>query len=131
MSPANVEVIRRAIESFASDAEAWIGTLDPAIRWYPEEEGHAVVLGHNAVLRSRERWLETFEEGTLRFEIEELRGEGQNLMSALREWGRGRGSGIEIEGRTYSHWKVRNGKIVYVYEYATRDEALEAAGLSE
>ena len=32
---------------------------------------------------------------------------------------------------TDAHWKVRNGKIVYCYEYRTRDKALEAAGLSE
>jgi hypothetical protein len=35
------------------------------------------------------------------------------------------------EDRVYVHWKLRNGRIVYVYEYADRAEALEAAGLSE
>jgi hypothetical protein len=29
------------------------------------------------------------------------------------------------------HFKLRDGKVVYVYEYANRAEALEAAGLSE
>jgi ketosteroid isomerase-like protein len=131
MAEENAEIVRRAIESFAIDAEAWIGTLDPAIRWYPEEEGQALVFGHQGVLRSRERWLETFQQGTLRVEIEELRGQAENVMSAVRERGHGRASGIEIDGRTYSHWKLRNGKVVYVYEHTTREEALEAAGLSE
>jgi hypothetical protein len=36
-----------------------------------------------------------------------------------------------VEDHDYAHWKVHNGKIVYCREYGTRDEALEAAGLSE
>ena len=53
------------------------------------------------------------------------------MFSVLREWGRGRGSGIVVEDHDYAHWKVRDRKIVYCYEYRTRDEALEAAGLRE
>jgi hypothetical protein len=29
------------------------------------------------------------------------------------------------------HWKLLDGRMVYLYEYADRDEALKAAGLSE
>jgi hypothetical protein len=29
------------------------------------------------------------------------------------------------------HWKLREGRMVYLYEYPDRDEALRAAGLSE
>jgi hypothetical protein len=131
MSQENVEVVRRAIESFQNEVETWLDTLDPAVRWYPEEEHHSVLLGRDAARRSRDRWCETFEDGTYGVEIEELRGKGESVFSALREWGRGWGSGIDIETHTYAHWKVRKGKIVYCYEYATRDEALEAAGLRE
>ena len=28
------------------------------------------------------------------------------------------------------HWKLREGRLVYLYEYMDRDEALQAAGLS-
>ena len=127
----NLAVVRRAIESFENDVETWLDTLDPAVEWYPEEEHQALLLGPNAALRSRERWRETFQGGTYGIEIEELRGNGENVFSALREWGRGWGSGIEVETHTYAHWKVRHGKIVFCYEYGTRNEALEAAGLSE
>jgi hypothetical protein len=127
----NLAVVRRNIESFGDDVETWLDTLDPSIRWYPEEEHHALLRGREAALRSRERWRETFAEGTHGAEIEELRGQGENVFSALREWGQGWGSGIGVETHTYAHWKVRNGKIVYCYEHTTRAEALEAAGLSE
>jgi hypothetical protein len=53
------------------------------------------------------------------------------VLSVLREWGRGRGSGIVVEDHDYAHWKARNGKIVYCCEYGTRAEALEAAGLEK
>jgi hypothetical protein len=45
--------------------------------------------------------------------------------------GRGVRSGVEVDLRVYQHFKLRDGKIVYLYEYADRGEALEAAGLSE
>jgi ketosteroid isomerase-like protein len=131
MSQENMEVVRRAIETFPTDVEAWLDTMDPAIRWYPLEEGHSLVLGREAARRCRERWMETFDKESHRGELTELRGEGENVFAAVYEWGRGRGSGIEIEGGVYIHYKVRNGKIAYCYEYANRDEALEAAGLSE
>ena len=62
----------------------------------------------------RERWRETFQEGTYGLEIQELRGNGEKVFSVLREWGRGRGSGIVVEDHDYAHWKARNGKIVYL-----------------
>jgi ketosteroid isomerase-like protein len=37
---------------------------------------------------------------------------------------------LEVDQRFYMHWRLREGKIVYLYEYADRDEALEAGGLS-
>ena len=131
MSQENVEVVRRAIEAFPTDPDAWLDTMDPRIRWYPQEEGNPLVLGHEAALRCRERWMETFAEESHNAEIMELRGEGETVFAAVYERGQGRGSGIEIEGGAYMHYKVRDGKIVYCYEYATRDEALEAAGLRD
>jgi ketosteroid isomerase-like protein len=56
---------------------------------------------------------------------------GENVLAAVRIRGRGRRSGIPVDNRVYLHFKVRNGKIVYCYEYESRDEALEAAGLRE
>jgi hypothetical protein len=52
-------------------------------------------------------------------------------MSTVYVTAQGTGSGVQIEDRVYVHWKLRNGRIVYVYEHANRAEALEAAGLSE
>ena len=64
-------------------------------------------------------------------EAEELRSDGENVFAVIHVSGRGRGSGIEIDDRAYIHFKVRDGRIVYCYEYADKAEALEAAGLHE
>ena len=127
----NVEVVRRFFQTYATGAEAWADTLDPAVRWHVLEERHALVLGREAVVRAQERWLEAFDAQSYRDEVEELMGQGENVLAAVRIRGRGRRSGIPVDNRVYLHFKVRDGKIVYCYEYETRDEALEAAGLGE
>jgi ketosteroid isomerase-like protein len=43
----------------------------------------------------------------------------------------GRGSGVEVEHRQPAVWTIREGKIIRVVFYAMREEALEAAGLSD
>jgi ketosteroid isomerase-like protein len=54
-----------------------------------------------------------------------------SVVACLHLTGRGKASGVEVDLRIYGHFKVRDGKIVYLYEYADRSEALEAAGLRE
>ena len=131
MSEENLQVVRRAVETYGNDVEAWLELLDPAIRWYVHEERHALVLGRDAARRAHDRWMETFDKETYRAELEELRGEGEDVFAIVHVWGQGWGSGIEIDDRNFAHFKVRNGKIIYCYEYESREEALEAAGLSE
>ena len=131
MSEENVEIVRRSLESFEPNVEAWLETLDPDVKWYVREERHALVVGHEAALRARERWRETYDPESYRFEIEELKGEGENVFAVVGVWGEGSLSGIPFETAYYVHAKVRGDKVVYMYEHDTRDEAFEAAGLRE
>jgi ketosteroid isomerase-like protein len=131
MSEENTEIVRRHLESFEGDVETWLETFDPAVRVYPLEERHALVLGRQAVLRARERWLETWDRESYDWKIEELKGRGGDVVSVTHITSQGRSSGAEVDARVWAHWKLRDGKIVYCYEYATRAEALEAAGLRE
>ena len=127
----NFELVRRCLATFEADPEAWLETLDPAIEWYPEEERHDLIHGREAAKRARDRWMETFSEGSHRYEIEELAGRGETVFSGICEYAEGAFSGIEIESRVYHHWKIRNGKVAYIYETSDRSEALERAGLQE
>ena len=129
MSQENVEIVRRSIEAFQHDEEAWLSTSDPAFEWHPIEEGHIPSRGHEAAIGVRRRWLESWE--SFQIDVEEMRDGTDSVVACLHLTGRGKASGVQVDLRIYIHFKLRDGKIVYVYEYADRSEALEAAGLRE
>jgi ketosteroid isomerase-like protein len=127
MSQENVEVVLRSIEAFEHDEKAMLSTLDPAVEWYPIEDGHILSRGHEAAAGVRRRWLESWKGHQI--DLEEMEDGGDSVVACLHLTGRGKGSGVEVDLRVYQHFKLRDGKIVYLYEYADRGEALEAAGL--
>ena len=127
MSKENVEVVLRAIQAFGHDEEAWLSAIDPGIEWYPIEEGHSLSRGHEAAIRVRRSWLENWEGHQI--DAEEMKDGADSVVACLHLTGRGKMSGVEVDLRVYQHLKLRDGKIVYVYEYEDRGEALEAAGL--
>jgi ketosteroid isomerase-like protein len=129
MSHENVEIVLRSLQAFEGDEQAWLSTLDPAFEWYPIEEGHVPAHGHEGAVGIRKRWLENWKGH--RIEVEGLKDGGDNVVACLHVSGRGRGSGIEVDLRLHMHWKLRKGRIVYLFEYADEDQALEAAGLLE
>jgi ketosteroid isomerase-like protein len=53
------------------------------------------------------------------------------VVAVLRYGGRAKLSGIETDETFGVVFTIRDGKIARGREYATRDQALEAAGLSE
>jgi ketosteroid isomerase-like protein len=128
MSQENVKVVREAWDAYAGgDYDRIAGFHDPHIVVVTLEDG--AVYGNNAVLANYERWDEAWEgaETTL----EEVIGHGDMVFVAARFHGRGRASGVEVETRLYEVYTVRDGKVLRIDEYATRDEAFEAAGLRE
>ena len=129
MSKENVEIVRRSIAAFEDDEEAWLTAIDPSHVWYPLEEGNIASHGLDAARAIRKRWLEGWESHQI--DVEEILDRGDHVVACLHLRGTGKGSGVEVDRRFYMHWKLRDGKIVYLYEYADRDEALEAAGLAE
>jgi ketosteroid isomerase-like protein len=129
MSQENVEIVRRNVETFEHGEEAWLSTVDPEAEWYPLEEGHSLSRGHEAAIRVRRSWLENWEGHQI--DLEEMKDGADSVVACLHLTGRGKLSGVEVDIRVYMHYKLRDGEIVYVYEYEDRGEALEAAGLSE
>jgi ketosteroid isomerase-like protein len=128
MSQENVKVVREAWDAYSGgDYDRIAGFHDPHIVVVTLEDG--AVYGNNAVLANYQRWDEAWEgaETTL----EEVIGHGDRVFVAARFHARGRASGVEVESRLYDVYTVRDGKVLRIDEYATRDEALEAAGLRE
>jgi ketosteroid isomerase-like protein len=76
-----------------------------------------------------ERWASAFEELTVTFE--EIIDAGDQVLVVAHHQGRGRKSGVTVDTRFYEVYTLREGKVSRVDEYTEREEALEAAGLSE
>ncbi len=108
--------------------EFWHPEIDwRAIEGAPDDIG--VFRGHAAMRHYYEQWFETFAE--LRAEIEDVVEAGEQVVVALHVIGKMADSEAEIDMRVGIVYTVRNGLIVRGREYATREQALEAAGLRE
>ena len=135
MSQENVEIVKVAYEALAS------GGLDPfmehftddieyrSIEGAPDEDGP--IHGKQAVRAWLQEWIDMFD--GFRIELVELiDADGDAVVEAERYGGRAkRGSGVETESALWTVFNIRDGKIARGREYATREQALEAAGLSE
>ena len=131
MSQENVEIARDAIEAFNRDGpEAALAWLAPDLEWHdlpdlPDAEVHR---GHRGFLRAFEQF---FGELELYVKVDEIIDHGEQIVVFARNIGRGRGSGAKFEQRIFGVWTLRNRLIVRAVWFRTRDEALEAVGLSE
>ena len=128
MSEENVELVRAAWDAYSrDDYDRIAGFHDPHIVVVTLEDG--ALYGNNAVLANYERWDEAWEGA--KTTLDEVIGHGDRVFVAARFHARGRASGVEVETRLYEVYTVRDGKVLRIDEYATRDEATKAAGLRE
>jgi ketosteroid isomerase-like protein len=122
------QAVRRFIEAFEDSDDAFREALHPEMEWYPIEENRRPTRGIDAALRNRNEWLDTWDEH--RLEVEEVIEGGDDVVLAIHIRARGRGSGVEADIRFYAQFKVRDGKIAYIYDHHERSAAVEAAGLA-
>jgi ketosteroid isomerase-like protein len=133
MSKENPEgIVRHGWDAFnRGDYEACLADIHPSIEWWPASDELIIepYRGHGGYAKL---FAETFEGvPDIQAEIEELFAVGDQVVTCLRFWGRGRESGAPVEVRETHVVRLRDGKIVEVHEYRTRTEAIEAVGLSE
>jgi ketosteroid isomerase-like protein len=67
----------------------------------------------------------------VRFEPRSFTTSGDVIVSEWASTGRGEASGVPIEWTTFAALRMREGKIARAHGFLSRDEALQAAGLSE
>jgi ketosteroid isomerase-like protein len=134
MSKGTVEIVEAAYEGLARgglDAfvEYWAEDLDHrSIEGAPDDRGP--LHGRDAFRAYVQDWIDTFDE--FRIAPIELIDAGQStVVGVLRFGGRAKLSGVEADSTFGVVLKIRDGKIARGREYATRAEALEAAGLSQ
>jgi ketosteroid isomerase-like protein len=132
MSQENVDKTTDFIAAYnRRDFDAAVEFFDPEIEWVlPALQRSDSCRGPEEVKRFWEGLDETFEE--LRLDPQESVDAGDRVAVRLRFYGRGKGSGAEIETEMYHQVTTfRDGTMVRIEYFTTWDEALEAAGLRE
>ena len=131
MSEENVDLVRRGYEYFARTGETDASVYAPDVEWHSavEDPGQEIVHGVEGV----NRLIADVEEAMDDFRTEpfEFLDAGDKVVAGLIHRGRGKGSSAEVEMREWNVFLIREGRIVWVHEYREREDALEAAGLSE
>ena len=132
MSEENVEVVRRFYAAWSGDElPGPTELMDPEIEYVNPDR--AVEPGTRRGLAAFSRAVEKVFEGweTWQMEPEQFRAVGDQVAVVVRYRARGRGSGVEVEGRESALWTVRDGKVVRYAWFHGPADALEAAGLEE
>jgi uncharacterized protein len=132
MSRENVEVVRSLYEAFDSnDTDAATRLTDPDVEWTTAER-----VPHAGTYRGRDRVRQFLEDQRAPFaefliEPEEFFERGDQVVAFLRIRARPAGSDAVVELRIGHLWTVRDGRVLRGWSYPERENALEAAGLSE
>jgi ketosteroid isomerase-like protein len=131
MSGENVEIVRAVMNAFArEDLPAFLPLMDPEINFEPHLAGvEGSYRGHDGVERFFADAFESFEILDANYaDIRDL-GDQVLVLGTLRL--NGRESGVQVENPLAIVARIREGLITYLKDYADRDQALEAAGLSK
>ena len=135
MSKENVGVVQAAADAFARDGvDGWLEYFTDDVDYRAAEgaiDDRGPIHGKDALRAYAEDWTEMFDD--VRFEPVEVIDAGDDTVIAVMRIS-GRPKGTSAEALTLSVAGVntiRDGKIARSREYWTREEALEAAGLSE
>ena len=125
MEPDDVAIVRRAYEAFGrGDMDALMALLHPDIEWRTTDavpfEG--TYRGIDEFLRGMSEWTEPFDDLTTA--VEEMTDVGEQVLVRHRMRGRGRDSGAEVDLVLWQLVSVRDGQLVRMHDYNTREEAL-------
>jgi ketosteroid isomerase-like protein len=137
MSQENVEIVRGLYAAISrGDTRIILDTYDPEVTWdftlspFASVFKRTVYHGHDGLHDFvKERFEEAWDEIT--DELEELIDAGEQVISVVRSGGRGRMSGAKVSRTHAGVWTLHDRKVVQVQWFATRDDALDAAGLRE
>jgi ketosteroid isomerase-like protein len=130
MSEENLEIVRRIFTAFSGgDAAAMLQDMDPDMVLHVDQAGQGVYRGHEGAIKSLADWTEDIDD----FKVvpEEFLDNGDYVVVRTRQTGRGKASGVPMEGLFWFVCQMREGKAVRIHVLPTEQAALEAAGLSE
>jgi ketosteroid isomerase-like protein len=124
MSQADAEKLSQAMAS--GNPEELFALLADDVEWdyvgaFPES---ATYYGPAAVRKFFAQWSGAFD--NFGFAGEDVIDAGDFVLVHLRQWGRGKETGAQVENRSWQVFTFRDGKIVHCRGYPTKAEALDA-----
>ena len=133
MSQQNVELVQRFEDSWTRrDLESALECVDAEMEFdWSASMGplKGTYKGHDGLARFWTEMLDAFEHFSPEM-VEVIECGPEELITVDVVRARGKGSGVEIEARGAMLWTVREGKIVRGKMFHTKEEAIEAVGLS-
>jgi ketosteroid isomerase-like protein len=131
MSHENVEVVRQVYARFSERGELALDLVSSDCEFdasdvMPDMRGTHGVEAAEPLFRSYSEMFDDFE-----ITLEEvIASEGDQVVTAVRDGGRIKGSDAEVHNQFFHVFTFRNGEIVRWSSHAESSRALQAAGLS-
>ncbi len=127
----NEVLVRRLVDAFNHlDVEPVMDALDPdcELHEWPTAPGARSYHGHDGVRSALDTWFESWD--WMQIEILELVARGDRLLVVLHQRAMGKGSGVEVEIKSFNVYTFRAGKLLRMQMFTEEEPALEAAGLT-
>ena len=136
MSQENVKTVRAVFAAWnAGDMEALLADVHPELVYHPraDEPDPSPHVGRDAYERLVYGFVDSFSEVTV--EVLEVIDAGDHVIAStvlhVVLHGQGSASGAGVSDTYVFVYKLRDGVVLEGWEYRTKQEALEAVGLSE
>jgi ketosteroid isomerase-like protein len=132
MSQENVETVRRALSALdEGNFDEAVADVAPDVEYVTS----GTIPGLGGTFRGPEgvkrfsRWIrDEFDDA--RLQVQEIIDVGDRVMVSLIASGRGKQSGVEASWNIWQVWTLRGGKVVSGEGFVSREDALQAAGLT-
>jgi ketosteroid isomerase-like protein len=126
MSSERADRWQKAFEAFNRTHEVGLENYHPDVEWHtrPDLPDSGTYRGHEAIVQMVAGWVDAFED--LRNEPGEMIEVEGKIVMDMHVHGRVKGSGEEVDMDEVWVVTEREGKIVEIREYNTREEALRS-----
>ena len=131
MSQENVEIVARGFAHYQETGEFLDEASAPEFVWdmstftgWPEKQVYEGIEGAREFMRA---WLDAWDDWEL--EVLEMHDAGDKVAAVVRQRGRSKSTGMEIDMTFVQVFTLKDGKQTRMEMYATREEGLAAVGL--
>jgi ketosteroid isomerase-like protein len=134
MSQANVDLVRKSLETYRATGEFEEQDVAPDFAWDMSKFAgwleQQVYEGSAGARRFLADWLDAWEDWEL--EAEAFHDAGEKVLATMHQRGRSKASGLAVDMYFAMVWTVRgDGMITRMEMYADPAEAFEAVGLAQ